>query len=211
MSSRDEKSQVWTGIISTVVGGLILAAVYALWPAVREWINGVFKYIGSALVSAWSYLLSSIEIPWLLFWLLILLAIPTLWKIVSPIVNKIRKIPAEQTEPNLKEYVEDRFLNLIWRWKFTKNGFPDTSLWCFCPECNTRVVVVYRHGRAGALGTSLFCETCGEEKFFVDGKDRDDIKGMISRQIERRINTGEWKDVVMILRKTKPEPPQEAL
>lgn len=99
----------------------------------------------------------------------------------------------------MSDYTEDFIFGLIWRWKKIYNSsVPDSSIWCFCPRCNTRLVHHYHRSDRpfdDILGMTLTCETCNISDWYFEGN-KDDLVNKVKRQVERKAITGKWKDVV---------------
>jgi hypothetical protein len=186
--SDSESHPIRTGVIITVLGGLILAALIFIVPRAAS-------FIWSLILAFWNFLISEIVVRWFVLIILILLSVPTVWGFIKPLLRQ-RKGP---TGPSLDDYTEDNFYNAIWRWKTFYNNFPDGSLWCFCPNCNTRLVYKneFETDRRGNMGriTIFTCETCHTDVTRLEG-DKEFALSTVARQIERKVNTGEWKRVV---------------
>ncbi len=100
--------------------------------------------------------------------------------------------------PSWKDYKEDRFYGMLWRWSYW--GREVIDLWCFCPVCDT--VLVYGEDRH--VGTTTFsCETCNRLTGQEAG-DKDYVFAKVKRQIDRKIRTGEWSKALESTQRANP-------
>ena len=83
-------------------------------------------------------------------------------------------------------YTEDIIENVLWRWDYAGQEFDITSLSAFCPECKIRLIYDNR-----SVKSYYRCDRCDNTLFEFQGN-RQGIYSHIFREIERRINTGEW-------------------
>jgi len=182
--------QIIAGTVATVLGGIILALI----PATRDFFTGVFSAVGKLLGVIWSFLISEGQIPWIFIVILFLLALPTIVRIIRTFIPK-----TEELGPSAKDYTTDNFFGVLWRWSYLYSD----DLAGFCPNCQTRLVIRREYGYGDGDKTSFYCETCNKNRATLDG-DRQFAFGTVWRQIERKINTGKWKEVVeMKKRETK--------
>ncbi len=177
-----------TLVLGTVISGLILA--------IFLWLAGFLPAIWHALKSAsiwfFHFLVSSFPIPvWSIVFIFILI-VPTLIKLFSRFSKK------DVNHPNWRDYNEDEILKMRWRWRYTSYGGNIENIVCFCPSDDTQLIyedwgsqVVFR------------CETCRRQFGPIQGS-HGYIIGMIERQIQRKLRTGEWKEVVQRLIKLPP-------
>jgi hypothetical protein len=182
-------TELLVATLATILGGLILSWI----PVTRNIVSSFFNAIGSFYHVAWDFLTSEGRFPWILIVILFSLAFPTLVKIVRRLIPKPKTEP-EVYEPSQQDYVEDEFFGAIWRWVSERPA-------AFCPRCQTRLIynLGYSHRGLG-MTTSLYCETCERTIATLDG-DREQVLGMVTRQIEKKINTGEWRQVLEKKRK----------
>ena len=90
-------------------------------------------------------------------------------------------------------YIEDVIYDLKWRWSWVDNQI--TNLWCFCPKCDAELVYDDSVCFNPALNhfTDFNCENCRKRVGRVPGGNKDFTLGKISREIDRRIRTGEFR------------------
>jgi len=169
--------------LATVLGGIILALI----PTTRNIILGIFGAIGNFFHVVWDLLKIESRLPWAFIIILFFLAFPSIVKIVRWFIPRSRK----EYLPSSNDYQEDEFFGVLWKW----SGLYSNELTGFCPNCKTRLIFQREYEYDGNGKTSLYCETCGTKRATLEG-DRQFALGIVWRQIERKINNGEWKQVV---------------
>lgn len=181
MTDKDTHT-IRNGVIATVLGGFILYAI----PYTRDILPGIARYVAHGVSigaqAVWHHLTSTINLPWYTLWPLILFSLPAIWRLVRLCA------PRNNKEPLKSDYTEDMIVGVRWKWEFGR-GYNPTSISPFCPMCQTRLVYseeYYPHK------TTFQCETCRQNITTIDG-DYHFAVGTIARQIERILNTGEWK------------------
>jgi predicted RNA-binding Zn-ribbon protein involved in translation (DUF1610 family) len=97
-------------------------------------------------------------------------------------------------EPKYKQYTQDKFFNLNWKWKYKKDKIID--LWCYCPHCNSMLHVDDENCKTtsnlGEKITFFVCNNCGEREVGrITGGDRKYALKMVEREIlsKIRLNT----------------------
>lgn len=178
--SKTEKHSIRNNVIAGVII-LIIAAIsteLAGWlPTVLKWFSDCTSWIAGVLVKR-------VTLP---VWPLVIggvLTLPTIIRIIGAIIR--RKEP-------WKEYTEDEFHNMTWRWRYY--GDEPVGLTAFCPIDETQVLWVIRFGRGAPNSVDFRCETCGRILEEIEGT-QSHIQSMICRQIDRKLRTGEWKHAV---------------
>ena len=180
------------GIIATVVGGLILSAI----PMLRGFFMEALSRAWAGVVWLWDALKSDYSLPGWAFLILGLLALVGLMVAVAFLYDIFRP----QKAPAYREYTEDMFHGVKWRWSW--NGNKISNLWCFCPTCDAELIAVkvFRD-------TNFICEHCppDSEDYYhhpprcrvvsVVTGNRDYAIDAAEREILRRIRTGEHGSV----------------
>lgn len=182
MKNKPRLKELIIATLATVLGGIILDWI----PVTRNFISGILNAIGNFFHGVWSFLISESQFSWAFIIILFLLAIPTVLRIVQVFIPK-----PKSSEPSVDDYKEDRFYGVLWRWSSLYS--PDLA--GFCPNCQTRLVAQIEYGYGIGDKTSFYCETCKKKIVTLDDN-RVFVLGTVWRQIERKINTGEWKQVV---------------
>ena len=178
----EEKHPIRNGITIGVGVALILYLATFI-PGLWNWFSLRLQTTGRA---AWRFVSGPIPVWRWLILLLILGCIPG-------IVSAIRRLTPKKmtTEPKKSDYREDTIFGVIWRW----DGYwgSPMNLWCFCANCQTRLV--YREDYLRHR-VDFYCELC-RTPFYETVGDKDYAIAQAARQIERKFNTGEWKAIVL--------------
>jgi hypothetical protein len=180
MPSRESHS-VRNGVLATVIGGLVLAALAAIWPAFKQVVIWLWQRIAElAGLFGNSYL-----IPGWALALLILCGLPT----VIRIALSVRK----QQLPGYTSYVQDTIKGVTWRWAW--NGAAINGLWAFCPRCDSELVYDDSSCNdiiSGRRETSFICEHCGHQPVTtITGGNKGYALSAIEREIRRKVRTNE--------------------
>ncbi len=85
-------------------------------------------------------------------------------------------------------YRMDEFLGIRWRWRY--RGDMPTAIDAFCPADDTQLIYHYSQSDNEVL---FRCETCNREYGSFAG-DAGYVRGIVRRQIERKLRTGEWQE-----------------
>ncbi len=171
-----------SSLSSQVIAGLILAAILGA----ASFIPGAFKWILEIAADFYAHLRATSGLPNWSFYALALMSIHNVVYWIAHITK--------QRGPSVGAYKCDNFLGIKWRWSYFSGQI--TNLWAYCPQCDTMLV----YEEVGSLydpdrKTLLYCETCGCNRLDHQG-DEDYLVQKIRRQIDRKIRTGEWADVV---------------
>lgn len=101
--------------------------------------------------------------------------------------------PLRTAAPRREDYVRDRFLGVVWEWRYDEQQRPQ-QLCASCPDCATRLVCfVSRPPEERRI--KMFCEHCRVQLLSEPGE-RDYLLARVARQVERKLRTGEWQDGV---------------
>lgn len=184
--SKQEGHPIRNGTIAAVLAGLILSVIPHTRRIAVAVLGAIWSAVSSFFVYLWQYLTSKVDLPWFLVWLLIFAAVPTVWRSIA------RFLPREKG-PQKTDYQSDLFFGVSWTWDYGWGDSP-TNISPFCPVCATRLV--YMIDRFDGP-TNLHCETCNKNIREMQGKP-EFIEGTIARQIERKLNSGEWKRIVEV-------------
>jgi hypothetical protein len=181
----ESSSQSTSVAVIAAIAGSLATAVIAFVPDVWKSILGVLKNVSEHAQGVTSF-------P---NWSLYLLGGCTLYclfKIVKVIVANLRS-----NEVTFKSYIEDYFFNATWRWNWS-NSMPN-GIWAFCPVCDTQLVYS-EYTEMHERKITLTCEHCRRAVVNEDGY-RDYLVAKVSRQIDRKIRNGDWKNRVTENRK----------
>ena len=183
---------VRNGVIVTVVGGLVLAAIMSLIPQLRAFFVNATLWAWRGVTRVWAALISNYSVPGWVFLIIGLFALVGLALLCVILWFRIKP----EIEPKYKKYTEDMLYGAKWRWSWQGNEI--SNLWCFCPICDAQLV--YSEGYAE---TYFICERCSPDRAdrhyraqgrviaTVEGGDRYYAESAAKREILRRIRTGE--------------------
>ena len=188
-------------IVGTVIGGLIVAIVSALFldsiPKPRDLLAKVASVVWGGVNWLFDALASSHSMPG---WAILFMGILALFGLIVLCILVVSLLakgsPRSEQEHSHINYREDTLDGLKWRWRW--EGDRITDLWCFCPSCDAQLV--YQEGFAE---TEFICENCpsdgsmnpyrprGRVVGTIHGGDKRYASGAIQREIFRRIRTGD--------------------
>jgi hypothetical protein len=162
--------------------------ITGIFGALRVFFPKVLQSIWQGVTTVGGFLLSPVSLPVWAVGVLVVLS-------VLAIVPFLNQYVISKKEPKLDEYTHDFFDGIIWRWKRIENdGMPDNSLWCFCPTCSNRLIL-RELGEDTAPFTDFHCVYC-QKKIIRRIESIDSTLLKVKLEVERKIDTGEWKDVV---------------
>jgi hypothetical protein len=122
-------------------------------------------------------------------WVLLILGFLALITIVRFVIGLRQGVaPAHQN------YKQQRLYGANWRWSWC--GGEISTLWCYCPECETELV--YDDSPARDLlsplpaRTDFVCENCSKIVASIPGGGKSYAIGAVKREIQRRVRTGEF-------------------
>lgn len=181
MSSLDP-SPVKTGVIATVVGGVALAILGALWPPAKAALLWVWEGIKSFA----AHFSDTYQTPG---WLLLAFGLLALITVVRFAVGLIPRFA-----PAYTKYVEQELYGALWQWNWS--GGEISNLWCLCPNCKGELVYddssVHNLYRQEEPHTDFSCEKCNRRLVArVPGGGKEYALSAVKREIRRRIRTGE--------------------
>jgi hypothetical protein len=158
------KVTVVGGVAATVIGGLIVAGILGVrWASVLGWAD-----------SAWQWVTASTTHPRWLFGVLWL----SLLAWVALLVVLAAAARSAATQPAYFAYVQDTFFNVVWRWKWFKDGSGIHEIIPFCPKCDLQIIP-YTDG----YSLYLSCGDCKEKFIEVRGNEPE-----LRRQVELRVD-----------------------
>jgi len=176
-----------------VVAGLILVVILyfcrSLLPPIGKWLLGI-------LLGIWTFLLAYHPIQGWLLLVLISCSFVLAFREMRSFrrARKLGKSPKPLTPRQLTEndYVKDGFFDLIWRWKYGTAGIYDLAP--FCSQCDMQVRCTLEYVDTWQTRTGYHCDNCGNH-ISLEGKHQY-IEDNVTRLIQRKLRSGEWKKVV---------------
>lgn len=177
---------------NTIIGAVVAAVATALIPGAWDWIKGTAQGVEAFSKYCWKLLAEDHLVSGWLIFAGIALAMPTIFAIIQ----RIRRLK-EPTWEN--SYHEDLINWVLWRWNNSLGQYVTPHP--FCPQCDAALVYEEKFDESGMQWprsinrTEFYCENCRSVKATIEG-DREYAIAKISRERERRIRTGEWKQQI---------------
>lgn len=169
------------GIIVTVVGGVILAII-------TQSLDNIWSFIIIISGIVRKYLASAILVPVWVFWIFVL---SYSYIIVRKLIRLLRNKSEDIT---YRLYRTDTIFGVKWSWDYYGQKIDDESIHGFCPTCLTRLIIKEEYYYGGPHD-SFFCVRCN--KSLIDSKEgKQQILLKVILEIERKLNTGEWLEVL---------------
>jgi hypothetical protein len=172
-------NSTWNSIFVGTATALLGAAITYYVPPVWAFLKWAFESLLHVL---------RLELP-LPIWSLLILAI-----LIAPTFFRLLALLRKNPEPSWRDYTHDTFREMLWRWRFSSPNGGFLDLRCYCPADDTLLV----YTECGSHGTDKIgfeCETCGRRFGPFDGN-REYFIASIERQIDRKLRTEEWKQLV---------------
>lgn len=179
----DEKGGIPSAFWKGAAGAVGAAAT--VW--VAGWFEPFWKYCVGYIAAGWSHLMASSQYPNWSAYLVSLLALISalIWAFMAWSSRK----------DNQKRFNQFNFLGSGWRWNTISNS--PVGLLAYCPECDIRLVYEETGGRFSdePKTIALHCEKCDAVRTCELG-DLEHLNGRVSREIDRLIRTGQWRQHV---------------
>lgn len=175
--STPESHPIRNGVIATVVGGLILAALSYVWAPARQ----ALVWLWGEIAAAWHVLVASYHVPG---WLLLVLGLLAATFLVRAASNYLRS--ASSMSPH-QSYTTDSMFGARWHWSWIDNHI--ARLWASCPVCQGELV--YLNTRDNYLMSvphaRFLCEHCQQVLVDISGGEYDYAMAAVEREIRRRL------------------------
>lgn len=176
----EQSNSIRNGIIATVGGGIILAALAKVWPPAQVfflWGWEQVVWFGNLFVR--SYAIKG----WILIGL-ILIGLPTIIRLIGMV---------HKEAPHTK-YKNDQIFGSNWEWDWANNKV--SNLWCLCPKCHSELI--YDDSSCGLYSrdpsrTDFICEHCNRTVASIPGGNKSYALSAVEREIRRRIRTDEYQ------------------
>lgn len=171
---------------------LLLISLPVISGVLLDWVlnHKILLLIVSTTKSVWNYLNLSFSVP---LWGLILIFL--LGFFCKNSVGWLFK-----KEPHHFKYTTDNIIGVSWEWEWNTT---DGEIWhsepvAYCPKCSFELKP-YEYGDKGySMGSrrniKLKCDKCEFEESFK--YHRDAVVEFASKEIDRKVKTGEYKDIV---------------
>ena len=198
MLKRIWNDPVW----SKVLAGAILAALGLLGTYLFNWwhyISDFAQQIYNFIAYLWRLKSETATVTnWILL-TIVLLALPTIFRIFVALISLFRTPP--QKELTWRDYTEDIFFNIRWRWRYINNQI--TDLHSFCMHCDFQIFPQ----RTDRFDDSIHfdCESCSSHLQTFD-ETYSQVESKILRFIDQKHRNNKWREVVEIQLAEKSRP-----
>lgn len=165
-------------VISSLITALIIVIVtnvLGLWPKIS-------RSVQSVLLS----LISSVSVP---LWLLIILSMISLGVVLRVLIHVIS---SKSVEESWRNYTEDLFYGLRWRWKYYSDGSISTVI-PFCIQCDFQIEPSFASNFRTIDRWEFRCENCGHMGKQID-ESIDSFENRVQRQIQLKLRSGTWQE-----------------
>jgi hypothetical protein len=170
-------------VLAKTVAAILAATVVGMFAALRGPVLRVFGRAWSQTRLSVNWLFDPLPAPRILVIGLLVVAF-------SLAARRLRSRAVEElpAAPSPRDYREDAFLGLVWRWTYDSSGQP-RSVYPFCPQCDLQLQpgIGLFH-----MTTELHCDRCRRELLSCD-QDWPNLQARIVREIQRALRTGEWR------------------
>ena len=171
-------------IRNSVISGLIVLAIGGTVPFV---LPDAWNRIKATASSFFAWLSSTMTVP---VWLVGVLVLASLFAacVIAWWGHVRLRIP-------WRGYTEDRFLDVMWRWKYRFGKIDLETLKPYCRTDDTELAFVPQRYVPSTFDIALRCDSC-RNTFYHQEVSELSFREKVLRLIEQRIRSGEWKDVV---------------
>lgn len=178
---QSESHPIRNGVIATVVGGLILAALGYAWAPVRIG----FGYLWSLVVAVGQWLASTHAVPG---WILLLLVCGAGAFIIYGLVTFARG--TSTTAPH-ESYVSDTLFGALWQWSWSDGQI--SQLWSSCLSCQGELVHLNERDNylMSVPHAKFYCEHCRAVRVDIEGGGYEYAFAAVEREIRRRLRVAQ--------------------
>jgi hypothetical protein len=162
---------VWSKVIATLIlaaGGGIAAYFVGWWPGIAAIVSKIISLVvASTLVSNW-------------------LLVPVCLMALFGVTIFFVRLYHHPARPDWRNYREDTFFDMVWRWRYNAYNNAIMDLTSFCPRCDTQLLQVHNSSMPyHPYRTVYHCRFCDSQTEI--SKNVNDILTTISLQIERNV------------------------
>lgn len=171
-----------------VIAIVIATGILALVKPVRHIGELVLRWFWTIILNFDVYIRRPAIIPlWFLYLIVLFLLIELLIEL-SRVDMRYTEQKGQEKSPIT--YKSDKFFDVVWRWKLDSNFYP-FSITTFCPSCDMQL-----YPENLGFGRIIFhCDKCNYKGFPLE-LDEVRLEDWVSREIQRKIRTGEWKQII---------------
>ena len=182
MSKQRSSSKIFVEVVAAVIAAWVIYLC-------RSWIPVLWKWLGNLFAGAWRFLWSSHPINGCLLVLFVACSLVVFLQLLRAFLSRKPSAPPGSNE---YEYRKDSFFGVTWRWEYGQHGV--FNVVPFCPMCDMQIRPSLDYVGSFEHRTGYNCDNCGHQTS-VDGQ-HEYIEDQVTRQIHRKLRSGEWKRVV---------------
>jgi hypothetical protein len=122
--------KIWKdSIVSNVLGGVITAAILGI----ATYLGGLWPTIATVASKIISLMAASTLVP---NWLLVPLCLLAAYGVFILLAARYRRARG----PNWRDYRQDTFSDIVWRWRYSTYDNSVRDLTAYCPRCDTQLL-----------------------------------------------------------------------
>jgi len=174
---------VWSKVIAVgllTVFGFLASYMLNWWPGICGFFSWSISIIG--------------EKSQVTNFVLLILAGMSIHSMIIVIGNLLRIIfPVKSDKPTWRDYIEDDFEGLHWRWRYIGGSIDEVNV--FCPYCDFQIVPKHETIGLTIKETRMQCESCGRFHQIYDGS-YEVLENKIIRLAHQKIRNGSWANIL---------------
>ena len=174
-SSESPRTKIIVSVASTLIASAIIFGASRIWPSFATW-------LGTAWSASWGAVTYRQPVP---VWLLVLLSLGSLLFLLTLIARSF------QHGPTHLDYHTDRFLGILWRWRYDSSGTVHSPI-PFCPYCDMQLRGRRSAGYAVIKDIEFHCDGCNRRIAEFDFG-WDELEDRVIREIHRVLRNNEWQ------------------
>jgi hypothetical protein len=165
-----------------IIAGLVVAAIVGAASTLFGWWAAIWE----AMKATALLLVSDVSVP---LWLIASTVGISL--VAGAILLYSRLLVRART---WREYREDTFYGLRWRWNYFSGGAPHDPV-PYCLTCDFEINPGFASAYSAVDRWEFKCENCGKVGATIY-EPLSEFEGRVKRQIELKVRNGSWKDAV---------------
>ena len=175
-------------IRNSVLATLIAALIIAIVKPMRNVAIAVVKWFWGLILVFGSHFGSTISIPWWLVYAVVIIVTILFWRAAKRV---LQALAADAAKASPLSYTTDRFHGLVWRW-LMDSDFQPYHISTFCPNCDMQL---YPGSPGYGYSTQFHCDKCGFTSEVIE-MESVLLEGWVSREIQRKLRTEEWRQAM---------------
>lgn len=179
--SQPESHPIRNGVVATVIGGLILAAILAVLGYLWAPAGSAFSFLWAIVVAVVRWLAGNHAIHG---WLLLVLVCGSAALVVSRTLAFLHNIART---PPYASYTSDALFGAVWHWSWS--GIQIIHLWASCPICQAELVQLNERDNylMSTPHAKFYCEHCREVRVDIPGGGHQYALSVVEREIRRKL------------------------